>query len=346
MLSIIIPAHNEELLLGRTLYRLTAALDELGHQSEVIVVDDSSTDRTAAIAEEHGVRVIHVNHRQIAATRNAGAREAQGDMLLFVDADTIVDAAVIRAAIASMQNGAVGGGCMFYFEGRLPLYGRIMQTLVTPFYRMAKLASGCFFFCLRDAFVAVGGFDEKLFAAEEGALSMALRRRGRFVILREGVTTSGRKLRTYTGREILGMAWRMVLTGPKAMRRREGLDIWYGERRQDPEEVANQARNAEDEWIVEIDGRPVALLTDAQCVEMFRTSYKIKPLAEDTETQAKLNDVEFWNAMEGMRFRHRSSGLLSDTAFPLVDALHRGRIVMRGMYCKEWMSAPGAPVDP
>jgi hypothetical protein len=332
MLSIIIPAHNEELLLGRTLDALLTVTRALDHPSEIIVVDDASTDRTAAIAEEHGVRVIHVNHRQIAATRNAGAREAKGDMLLFVDADTIVNEAVVSAAIHAMQNGAVGGGCMFYFEGRLPLYGRIMQVIATPLYRMARMASGCFFFCLRDAFQAVGGFDEKLFAAEEGALSMALRRRGRLVILRESVTTSGRKLRTYTGREILRMAARIVLSGPKAMRRREGLDIWYGERRVDPEETARQARIAEDEWIVEIDGRPVALLTDAQCVEMFRTSYKIKPLAEDAETLEKLNDVEFWNAMEGMKFRHRVTAQLGEMAFPMMDALSHGRIVMRGMY--------------
>jgi hypothetical protein len=96
--------------------------------------------------------------------------------------------------------------------------------------------------------------------------------------------------------------------------------------------VTNQARNAEDEWLVEVDGRPVALLMDPQETDMFRTSYKIKPLAEDADTQAKLNDVEFWNAMEGMRFRHRATGKFGEMAFPMLNALSRGRIVMRGMY--------------
>ena len=80
-----------------------------------------------------------------------------------------------------------------------------------------------------------GGFDETLFGAEEAAMSRALRRQGRFVILRESVTTSGRKLRAHSGREVLGVLLRLALAGPKAVRRRDSLDIWYGERRADPD---------------------------------------------------------------------------------------------------------------
>jgi hypothetical protein len=60
------------------------------------------------------------------------------------------------------------------------------------------------------------------------------RRRGRFVVLRESVITSGRKLRAYSAREILVLLARLAFTGPRALRRREGLDVWYGERRNDP----------------------------------------------------------------------------------------------------------------
>jgi hypothetical protein len=86
-----------------------------------------------------------------------------------------------------------------------------------------------------EAFGAAGGFDETLFGAEEAAMSRALRRQGRFVILRESVTTSGRKLRAHSGREVLGILLRLALAGPKAVRRRDDLAIWYGERRADPE---------------------------------------------------------------------------------------------------------------
>jgi hypothetical protein len=133
-----------------------------------------------------------------------------------------------------MRNGAVGGGSAFRFDGPLPLYGRIMQVVAVPLYRALGLASGCFLFCTRAAFLATGGFDETLFGAEEAALSRALHRCGRFVVLRKPVTTSGRKLRAHSAREILGLLVRLALTGPRALRRREGLDVWYGERRRDP----------------------------------------------------------------------------------------------------------------
>jgi glycosyltransferase involved in cell wall biosynthesis len=235
VISFVIPAYNEELLLGRTLRALNDAVRPLGEEFEVVVADDASSDGTAAVAREHGARVVLVSHRQIAATRNAGAREAHGEVLIFVDADTVVTAAAVRAAIAALRAGAVGGGCAVRFDGRLPLYGRLIAALAPSVYRALGLAAGCFLFCTREAFRAAGGFDERLFAAEEAALSRALGRQGRFVVLREHVTTSGRKVRAYSAREVLGLLARLAVIGPKAVRQRQGLDIWYGERRTDPE---------------------------------------------------------------------------------------------------------------
>jgi glycosyltransferase involved in cell wall biosynthesis len=233
VVSIIIPAYNEESLLGRTLDAVNEAVRNVDPY-EIIVVDDASTDRTAAIATEHGARVICVNCRQISKVRNAGARGACGDMLIFVDADTIVNSAVVEAAVETMRNGAVGGGCALRFDGRVPLYGRAIEALSIPVYRAIGLASGCFLFCTRVAFERAGGFDERLFAAEEGALSLALGRLGRFVVLPQKVITSGRKLRAYAPREVLGLLARIALGGPKSVQKKDGLDLWYGPRRQDP----------------------------------------------------------------------------------------------------------------
>jgi hypothetical protein len=110
-----------------------------------------------------------------------------------------------------------------------------MEAVAAPLYRSLGLASGCFLFCTRTAFRAAGGFDERLFGAEEAVLSRALRRHGRFVVLRECVTTSGRKLRAYSAREVLGLLAWLALAGPIALRQRKGLELWYGERRADPE---------------------------------------------------------------------------------------------------------------
>src|SRR5262249_33485309 len=110
VISFIVPAYNEEALLGPTLEALTDAGSALGEPFEIVVADDASTDRTVEIARAHGTRVITVHNRQIAATRNAGARAARGELLLFVDADTVVSRAVVRGAVEAMRAGAAGGG--------------------------------------------------------------------------------------------------------------------------------------------------------------------------------------------------------------------------------------------
>src|SRR5262249_26655735 len=215
MIYFIIPAYNEELLLRRTLNAINEAAQALDEPFELLVADDASTDRTAAVAQEFGARVVTVMHRQIAATRNAGARAASGDLLIFVDADTLVNEATVRVAVEAMREGAVGGGCAIRFDGRLPLYGRILARIALPLDRVLGLASGCFLFCTRTAFEATGGFDEGLFGAEEAVMSHRLHRQGRFVILREQVITSGRKLRAHSAWEVLGLLLRLAFTGSK-----------------------------------------------------------------------------------------------------------------------------------
>jgi glycosyltransferase involved in cell wall biosynthesis len=241
--SFIIPAHNEEQLLGRTLAALhaAAAATGVGVPYEMIVVDDDSSDRTAAIARDAGARVVAVTHRQIARARNAGARSATGDLFVFVDADTVVDAVTLRATLAAIEAGAIGGGALLRFDGTLPLLARCIAGATRLTMQMSGLAAGAYIFCTRQAFDAVGGFDESLFVTEEIALSRALHRVGRMVILRESVLTSGRKARTHSGRELLAPIARLFRHGPTALRRREHLDLWYGRRRNDPSEPTETA---------------------------------------------------------------------------------------------------------
>ncbi len=231
MISFIIPAYNEESLLARTLEAIHNAARGVRVDYEVIVADDASTDRTAGIARQRGARVIEVNKRQIAAARNAGAREARGDVFIFVDADTIVPQAALTAALAALHEGAVGGGCSVRLDGRVSLAGRLMLPALNRLFRILKYAGGCFIFCRREAFEQAGGFDERYFAGEEIWLSRALKRQGRFVVSREKVTTSGRKLRQNSTGRILWTMFRLVLRGPKAAQRREGLELWYDGRR-------------------------------------------------------------------------------------------------------------------
>jgi glycosyltransferase involved in cell wall biosynthesis len=236
MISFIVPAYNEERLLGATLDALHVAGRALDERYELVVVDDASTDRTALVAQHHGARLVSVAHRHIAATRNSGAQAAVGDLFIFVDADTIVNETVVRAAVMAMRYGAVGGGAAVQFDGSVPLYARLLIPIFVRVFRAARLAAGCFLFCTRSAFVAAGGFDEAFYGAEELVMSRALKRLGKFVVLREVVTTSGRKLRTHSVREVLVVLARLAFRGPKAVKQRQGMDLWYAERREDPQQ--------------------------------------------------------------------------------------------------------------
>ena len=235
LLSFVVPAHNEQQLLGGTLESLHAAAQAVGVAYELIVVNDSSTDATAAIAEAHGARVIHVKHRQIARARNAGAEAARGDRLIFVDADTHVPLDTLRATLRAWDRGLVAGGASVHLNGRLPLSARLTLPALRLFMRAARLAAGCYVFCTRDAFERAGGFPADVFAGEELFFSRALWRQGRFRVLAEPVVSSGRKLRTHSPWEFFKPFLAGVALGPRAVKSRRHLAMWYGDRRHDPE---------------------------------------------------------------------------------------------------------------
>ena len=225
MLSIIIPAHNEEQYIGATLNAVASAARQIGIEHEILVVDDGSTDRTAEIARAGGARVVTVAVRQIGAARNAGARAARGDTFLFVDADTIVSAPVLSAAVDAMRTGAVGGGARATYDEGTPVWAQRAIHAVSWSMAQVSWAAGCFVFARRDAFDRAGGFDERYFASEEVHFSRAMKRLGRFVIVPLRVVTSGRKAQVYSLWDTLRLGTRMLWPG--TLKRRDRLHFWY-----------------------------------------------------------------------------------------------------------------------
>lgn len=232
MLSLIVPAHNEAALIGDTLRILRASADALGEPYELIVVDDASDDRTPDIARFMGATVVAIDRRQIAAARNAGAKASRGNVLVFVDADTHVSATTLHGALSAIRDGAVGGGARLVADPSTPRWLARTAIFTAAFMRIMRWAAGCFVFVRRDAFEAVGGFDERYYVTEEIVLSRALKKRGRMVIVAEPVVTSGRKGRLYSPWHLMVLSWRLLRGGPRALRRREGLDVWYDGRRE------------------------------------------------------------------------------------------------------------------
>lgn len=231
MISFVIPAHNEARFIAACLESIRAACAELGLEHEVVVANDGSTDATADIARAAGARVVDVSLRHIAAVRNAGAREAHGERLVFVDADSRVDAPLLRAMRAALDAGYVGGGAGVRFEEDVPWWASSVLWVVVRSMRLGNWAAGSFLFCTRAAFEAVGGFDEAYYAGEEIFTSKRLKTQGRFVVLRETLVTSARKVQGRSFWELNRINLGLMLRGRRGLRSRKHLDFWYRDRR-------------------------------------------------------------------------------------------------------------------
>ncbi len=232
--SIVVPAYNEADELPRTLRMLRRAMAAVPWPGELVVVDNNSTDATAAIARAQADRVAFEAHNQIGRARNVGARLARGRYLVFVDADTLIPPALLRRALERLQRGdCSGGGVRVAFCGHQHPFYRWVLGAWNRVSRLFGLAAGCFLFCHRRAFDQVGGFDEALYAGEELRLSRRIaawgrRRAMRFHILRgPPVVTSDRKLHWFGWRHFAVFIGGSLLLGPLFMRFRGACFLWY-----------------------------------------------------------------------------------------------------------------------
>lgn len=232
--SIIIPAFNEATELPATLNAIRRAMAEQSLTGECIVVDNNSTDATSAVARQAGAdQVVFEPINQIARARNAGVTASRGRHLIFVDADTRIDVALLSEALRLLEAGNhVAGGSVIEFEGEIGPIGRTSIAVWERISKLTRTAAGSFLFCRRDAFEAIGGFDQKLYASEEVRLSRLLRKWGRerelcFEIINSSpARTSARKLQWYSGPKMLGWIFFMMLV-PIAVRSRKLCGFWY-----------------------------------------------------------------------------------------------------------------------
>lgn len=231
--SLIIPAYNEERWLPDTLLALQQAMAAQSLQGELIVVDNNSTDATAALAQQRGARVVFEAHNQISRARNAGARVAQGRYLVFVDADTRIPPELLTTALQNLETGGCcGGGAAVEFDTALSAAGRLGLAAWNALSSRLKLAAGCFVYCTREAFDAAGGFSEAVYASEEIWLSRRLKRWGRkrgqafCIISAYPAHSSGRKLEWFSTWQQTGLLLLMILF-PFFVRFKRLCGFWY-----------------------------------------------------------------------------------------------------------------------
>lgn len=239
-ISIVIPAFNEERLIGETLRQVNAALPaflQRGWETELIVCDNNSTDRTAELARAAGAKVVFEPINQISRARNSGAQAATGDWLIFVDADSHPARDLFDEVAGQIQSGnCLGGGCTIKMDGHYRAAEWIAQFwnwLSLTF----RLLAGSFIFCDAAVFRQVGGFSEELFAGEELDLTQKLKRLERtagrrLIILRaHPLVTSARKIHLYTSREHFWFLLQASLSRKKVLRSRAACRTWYDGRR-------------------------------------------------------------------------------------------------------------------
>jgi len=239
-ISIIVPAFNEEKLIGATLRSVDAAREAFstqGWSSELIVCDNNSTDRTAELACAAGATVVFEPVNQIARARNTGASAATGDWLIFVDADSHPSAALFAEVADRIAAGrCMAGGVTVRLDSD-PFWYSVFTWFWNFISRWRRYLAGSFIFCEARAFREVGGFGEELFAAEELALSLKLRKLARengreiVVLHRHPLVTSARKAHLYSMSEHLRFLLKPPFLGGRNLRNRDSCPVWYDGRR-------------------------------------------------------------------------------------------------------------------
>ncbi len=201
LVSVVVPAFNEARYIRACLQALRCQ-EHPGFAFEIIVVDDGSTDGTAAIARQHGARVIAQSRRGVSGARQAGFEAARGEIVASMDADSAPPRDWLRRLVAELLRAPDIVGVY----GPIRLCGKPYEKWVSQV--MSGLSfwlnncirkpmfSGQNFAVRREAWARVGGFDPNWASSEDTLLSLKLAQIGRVRFCWDIVVpTSARRIR-------------------------------------------------------------------------------------------------------------------------------------------------------
>jgi glycosyltransferase involved in cell wall biosynthesis len=233
--SILIPARNEEGLLPLCLGAISTAAEPFPDQVEIVVAINRCTDRTEEIALNHGAKVVHDDSRNLARIRNTAARAATGDIIVTIDADSRMSRTMLVEIDRLLRTGKYVGGGVMVLPERWSL-GIVATAIMLSAVMLWHRVSGGLFWCLREEFEAIGGFNESWVSVEDLDFAKRLKAYGkskgkRFkTITKAHIITSCRKFDTLGDWFLVrnpGLVWR-IFTGKS---QKDADDFYYDVKR-------------------------------------------------------------------------------------------------------------------
>jgi glycosyltransferase involved in cell wall biosynthesis len=190
-ISVVIPAHNEERYLISTLQALEAQSYKC---FEVIVVANGCSDHTEEVASGHCHRLLHVDERGLSRARNVGGMKARGELLIFLDADTVLERDALTIIAREFDRNHAMGTLKGRPDSRRFAY-QLIYFLKNFVHKFAfHYGSSGVIICWKDYFKSAGGFDEALHVCEIGDFMNRLRRFGKYrYVASTAATTSMRR---------------------------------------------------------------------------------------------------------------------------------------------------------
>ena len=201
-ISVIIPAHNEEEFLPHT---LDALKKQTYGRFETIVVTNGCTDNTAEAVRGKCDHVHELEERGLGPARNLGAATARGNLLIFLDADTILEPTALAVIARQFKRHHSAGTLRGVPDQARPSYKVIYFLKNFVHVTRAHHGSSGVILCWKDHFDAVGGFDNELYLRENSDLMKKLRQFGSYKYIRHtpAITSMRRYERAGTAEMVL-----------------------------------------------------------------------------------------------------------------------------------------------
>lgn len=187
--SVIIPACQEQNYIEKTLKSVPKNIEK-------IVVANGCTDNTAKLARKYA-KVIEIKKRNVSLARNLGAKKAKGDILIFLDADTLLKKDALNEIEISLRTSDFGI-CKFGPDIKKPKY--IMIKVLRDLFEITKLPfmitmaySSGVIYCKKNLFKKISGFNEDLKLGEDRDFLLKSKKHGKFSIAKTRSITSMRR---------------------------------------------------------------------------------------------------------------------------------------------------------